>query len=83
MIFSQSDRFRKMHWELVLVGDLIHVSIDETIPADIVLIRSSDPQGTVFVETSNLDGENNLKQRSVLPKCKDYCRVRRSTNKII
>uniref|UniRef100_A0A914BYV9 Phospholipid-transporting ATPase n=1 Tax=Acrobeloides nanus TaxID=290746 RepID=A0A914BYV9_9BILA len=72
----QTGRFRKMHWELVLVGDLIHVSIDETIPADIVLVRSSDPQGTVFVETSNLDGENNLKQRSVLEHCRKYCRTR-------
>lgn len=60
-------------WELVLVGDLIHVSSDEKLPADIVLIRSSDPQGCVYVETANLDGENNLKQKAVVSKCKQYC----------
>lgn len=57
------------------MGDLIHVSIDEHLPADIVLIRSSDPQGCVFVETANLDGENNLKQKAVVAKCKQFCLV--------
>ncbi|KAH7726091.1 TAT-4.1 protein [Aphelenchoides avenae] len=71
---SSKRRFRKTWWELVLVGDLVHVSCDEKIPADIVLIRSSDPQGMAFVETSNLDGENNLKQKIVLPGCRNYCR---------
>lgn len=77
-VFSSKRRFRKTWWELVLVGDLVHVSCDEKIPADIVLIRSSDPQGMAFVETSNLDGENNLKQKIVLPGCRNYCRVSRT-----
>ncbi|VDN40434.1 unnamed protein product [Gongylonema pulchrum] len=54
-----------MHWQHVIVGDFIHVSLDEVIPADILLIRSSDPDGVCFVETSNLDGETSLKQRRV------------------
>uniref|UniRef100_A0A0R3S4T8 PhoLip_ATPase_N domain-containing protein n=1 Tax=Elaeophora elaphi TaxID=1147741 RepID=A0A0R3S4T8_9BILA len=54
-----------MHWEQVIVGDFIHVSLNEIIPADILLIRSSDPDGVCFVNTSNLDGETNLKQRIV------------------
>ena len=62
-----------MPWEHIIVGDLVHVSIDETIPADLLLIRSSDSEGCVFVETSNLDGESNLKQRSVIQKCRDLC----------
>jgi phospholipid-translocating ATPase len=73
--FSTKKRFRKTLWELILVGDLIHVSSDEKLPADIVLIRSSDPEGCVFVETANLDGENNLKQKVVVGKCKQYCLV--------
>uniref|UniRef100_A0A914YVX4 Uncharacterized protein n=1 Tax=Panagrolaimus superbus TaxID=310955 RepID=A0A914YVX4_9BILA len=62
-----------MPWEHIIVGDYVHVSIDETIPADLLLIRSSDPQGSVFVETSNLDGESNLKQRTVMQKCRSLC----------
>uniref|UniRef100_A0A7E4USY1 Phospholipid-transporting ATPase n=2 Tax=Panagrellus redivivus TaxID=6233 RepID=A0A7E4USY1_PANRE len=80
-VWSNKDkRFRKMPWEYVIVGDFVHVSVDETIPADILLLRSSDPQGSVFVETSNLDGENNLKQKSVLPKCRELFCERRHEN---
>lgn len=35
-------------------------------PADILLLRSSDPQGLAFLDTCNLDGETNLKQRQVI-----------------
>lgn len=35
------------------------------IPADVILLRSSDPKGSVFVETKNLDGETNLKPKYV------------------
>lgn len=66
MIFlSDKNRFRKMQWRHVIVGDFVHLSIDEVIPADILLIRSSDTSGICFVETSNLDGETSLKQRRV------------------
>lgn len=33
---------------------------------DLVLLSSSDPQGVVFIETSSLDGETNLKTRQAL-----------------
>ncbi|KAE9549828.1 hypothetical protein FO519_006962 [Halicephalobus sp. NKZ332] len=72
---SEYKKFRKMPWKYIIVGDLVHVSVDETVPADLLLIRSSDSQGGVFVETSNLDGENNLKQKSVLPNCRKFCEV--------
>uniref|UniRef100_A0A915BCA8 Phospholipid-transporting ATPase n=2 Tax=Parascaris univalens TaxID=6257 RepID=A0A915BCA8_PARUN len=62
---SDKNRFRKMQWRHVIVGDFVHLSIDEVIPADILLIRSSDTSGVCFVETSNLDGETSLKQRRV------------------
>uniref|UniRef100_A0A0N4ZBE4 Phospholipid-transporting ATPase n=1 Tax=Parastrongyloides trichosuri TaxID=131310 RepID=A0A0N4ZBE4_PARTI len=70
---SEKKRFRKMEWQHVLVGDFVHLSIDETIPADILLMRSSDVEGTVYVATSNLDGESNLKEKTVLQGCIEYC----------
>jgi len=36
------------------------------IPADIILLRSSDPQNICFIETANLDGESNLKQKEIV-----------------
>uniref|UniRef100_A0A0K0EC82 Phospholipid-transporting ATPase n=2 Tax=Strongyloides stercoralis TaxID=6248 RepID=A0A0K0EC82_STRER len=73
-VFDESKRrFRKMEWKNVIVGDFVHLSINETIPADILLIRSSDVEGTVYVETSNLDGESNLKEKKVIKSCIEYC----------
>ena len=34
---------------------------NESFPADVLLIQSSDPKGECFIETKNLDGETNLK----------------------
>ncbi|XP_033891147.2 phospholipid-transporting ATPase VD-like isoform X1 [Acipenser ruthenus] len=53
-------------WKEVHVGDFIRLSCNEIIPADMVLIYSSDPDGICHIETANLDGETNLKQRQVV-----------------
>jgi magnesium-transporting ATPase (P-type) len=36
-------------------------------PADLVLLQSSTPQGICSIETSNLDGETNLKIKQAVP----------------
>ncbi|MGH0164208.1 UNVERIFIED_CONTAM: hypothetical protein FKN15_047083 [Acipenser sinensis] len=53
-------------WKEVHVGDFIRLSCNEIIPADMVLIYSSDPDGICHIETANLDGETNLKQRQAV-----------------
>lgn len=53
-------------WQDVQVGDFIQMQCNETIPADTLLLFSSDPSGICHLETSNLDGEANLKQRRVV-----------------
>lgn len=54
-----------MLWQDVRVGDLVHLSNNETVPADILLLRSSNPHGVCYIDTCDLDGETNLKLREV------------------
>ena len=56
---------RQRQWRHVHVGDVVLVRNHGPIPADMVFVASSDTHGLGFVETSNLDGETNLKQKSV------------------
>lgn len=56
-----------MKWMHVRVGDLVHLSNNEAVPADMVLLHTSHPLGLCYLDTCNLDGETNLKQRNVAP----------------
>ena len=52
-------------WHSVKMGDLLVIQNRQPIPSDLVLIASSESGGVSFVETSNLDGETNLKLKTV------------------
>nr|XP_049697064.1 probable phospholipid-transporting ATPase IA isoform X3 [Helicoverpa armigera] len=60
-------RWSTISWEQLLVGDVCKVVNNQFFPADIVMLASSEPQGISFIETSNLDGETNLKIRMAHP----------------
>ena len=62
---SSLGRYVKCAWKDIKVGDLVHLSCNEMIPADILILRSSDDHGLCYIDTQNLDGEANLKQREV------------------
>lgn len=46
------------------VGDIIRVSLNETFPADLVLLGSSE-KGCCYIETKDLDGESFYKRKEI------------------
>ncbi|KAI9183176.1 putative aminophospholipid-translocase [Blastocladiella emersonii ATCC 22665] len=49
------------------VGDLVQVTKNQRVPADLVLLRTHDKAGSCFVRTDQLDGETDWKLRLAVP----------------
>ena len=64
--FSETREYQKTAWKRVVVGDFIKLQSDEIIPSDLLLLNSSDANSICHIETANLDGETNLKQKEVV-----------------
>ena len=56
-------KFHCVRWSNLAVGDIVMIHEDENIPADLVILRSSDNHGNAYIQTMTLDGERTLKQR--------------------
>lgn len=67
-----SGTFVDTTWAQVKVGDVLMIRNYENLPADVVILATSEPDeehqcsGMCYVETKSLDGETNLKLREAL-----------------
>ncbi|XP_042035935.1 phospholipid-transporting ATPase 1-like isoform X2 [Salvia splendens] len=55
--------FGDKKWKDICVGEVVKISGNQTLPCDMVLLSTSDATGVSYVQTTNLDGESNLKTR--------------------
>ncbi|PBP27981.1 p-type ATPase, partial [Diplocarpon rosae] len=60
---QEDQHWKTLKWHAIKVGDIIKLRRDDQIPADIVLLSASGPNGVAYIETMALDGETNLKSK--------------------
>ena len=62
--FSESmQAFEDVKSDSIQVCDFVKVRENEALPADLILLSSSDEKGVAYLNTMNLDGETNLKEK--------------------
>lgn len=58
--------YKQGKWKDLEVGDIIKIRANEIIPADVIVLQSSQRNGYCYLETTNLDGESALKPKQAL-----------------
>lgn len=67
-------RWSRIQWQDIRVGDIIRLRRDEDVPADVILLHATGPNGVAYIETMALDGETNLKSKQACPLFTEHCR---------
>ena len=61
----RNGQFTQHKWEDIKCGDIVEVKSETQLPCDLIVLFSDTDDGICFKTTANLDGETNLKRRSV------------------
>ena len=62
----KNKKLRNIEWSKVKIGNLVKVKKEENIPADMLVIYSSNKEENFYLQTSKIDGETSLKERDAL-----------------
>ncbi|GJN07971.1 hypothetical protein PR202_ga25852 [Eleusine coracana subsp. coracana] len=65
LVFQHGD-FRPKKWKSICAGEVVKIHSNETMPCDMVLLGTSDPNGIAYIQTMNLD--ESLRQNGNKPK---------------
>lgn len=66
-LYDVADRAKLYPSKDLKVGNLVRIHKDQRVPADMVLLQSSEPSGESFIRTDQLDGETDWKLRVACP----------------
>jgi len=70
---SEQAPWVKVEWQDIRVGDIVQLRRDDNVPADMVLLHATGPNGIAYIETMALDGETNLKSKQACPLLAEHC----------
>ena len=86
--FRLTTIFKKNNWceepcYKICPGDIIKIKADEESACDLLIIKSSNKTGYVYIDTKNLDGESSLKEKYIIEKLKEVPMTDICLNKLI
>ncbi|KAH6611451.1 atpase [Trichoderma cornu-damae] len=70
---DDTNDWMNVQWQHVEVGDVVRLRRDESVPADMVVLHATGPNGVAYIETMALDGETNLKAKQACPLLAERC----------
>ncbi|GIX66375.1 aminophospholipid-transporting P-type ATPase [Babesia caballi] len=60
------DGIKEIHAEKITVGSIVKLRKNQRVPADMILLRSSEANGCSFIRTDQLDGETDWKLKKAV-----------------
>lgn len=70
---EESKPWVQVQWQDIRVGDIVQLRRDDNVPADIILLHATGPNGIAYIETMALDGETNLKSKQACALLAEHC----------
>lgn len=67
----ERDGWREVKCSTLKAGQLVKIVKDEEFSADCLIVQSSNSNGYCYIDTKNLDGESNLKEKSAIEEYKN------------
>lgn len=59
----ESGQFKEVFWSDLRVGQIVRVNDKKQVPADLIILATSDKEGLGYCSTATLDGEQTLKPK--------------------
>lgn len=72
---SQKGQFRNIMWQNIHIGMVLKISNNQQIPCDMLILQQKHNDRNIYIETKNLDGETNLKFKTLNNKLKKFSNI--------